>query len=61
MMRENDEKTHSLNLATHEVIELRRTIKTIQQENQILRNNLSMEESSQLENLISKEINTMSM
>ena len=60
-MRENDEKNHSLNLATHEVIEVRRSIKTIQQENQILRNNLSMEESSQLENLISKEINSMSM
>lgn len=29
MMRENDEKTHSLNLATHEVIEVRRSIKTI--------------------------------
>ncbi len=29
-MRENDEKAHSLNLATNEVIELRRSIKTIQ-------------------------------
>jgi hypothetical protein len=28
MMRENDEKTQSLNLATNEVIELRRSIKT---------------------------------
>lgn len=37
MMRENDEKTMSLKLATSEVVDLRRTVKMMQSENSILR------------------------
>ena len=37
MMRENDDKTQSLKLATSEVLDLRRTIKMMQSENAILR------------------------
>jgi len=37
MMRENDDKTQSLKVATSEVLDLRRTIKMMQSENAILR------------------------
>ena len=46
MMRENDEKTQSLKLATSEVVDLRRTLKMMQSENAILRKNLASEEAS---------------
>ena len=59
-MRENDEKNQSLKLATSEVVDLRRTIKMMQSENTILRKNMANEEVSQLQNLVSKEIASMS-
>lgn len=46
MMRENDDKTTSLKLATSEVIDLRRTLKMMQNENAILRKNVAGEEAS---------------
>ena len=45
-MRENDDKTMSLKLATSEVIDLRRTVKMMQSENAILRKEVSGEEKS---------------
>jgi hypothetical protein len=48
MMRENDDKTLSLKLATSEVIDCRRTIKMMQSENSILRKQMAGEEASQL-------------
>lgn len=60
MMRENDDKTQSLKLATSEVIDLRRTIKMMQSENTILRKQQASEEASQLQNLVAKEIASMS-
>ena len=59
MMRENDEKTQSLKLATSEVVDLRRTLKMMQSENAILRKNLASEEASQLQSLVSMEIAAM--
>ena len=59
MMRENDEKTQSLKLATSEVVDLRRTLKMMQSENAILRQSLASEEAAQLENLVSMEIAAM--
>ena len=59
-MRENDEKTLSLKLATSEVIDLRRTVKMMQSENSILRKQMAGEEASQLQNLVAKEIASMS-
>ena len=47
-MRESDEKTQSLKLATSEVVDLRRTLKMMQSENAILRKDLASEEASQL-------------
>lgn len=61
MMRENDDKNQSLKLATSEVVDLRRTLKMMQSENAILRKNLAAEEASQLSNLVSKEIASMSV
>jgi hypothetical protein len=46
MMRENDDKTTSLKLATSEVIDLRRTLKMMQNENAILRKQMAGEDSS---------------
>jgi hypothetical protein len=46
MMKENDEKTQSLKLATSEVVDLRRTLKMMQNENLILRKQMAHEESS---------------
>lgn len=59
-MRDNDEKNQSLKLATSEVVDLRRTIKMMQSENTILRKNMASDEVSQLQNLVSKEIASMS-
>ena len=60
MMRENDEKNQSLKLATSEVVDLRRTLKMMQSENAILRKQMANEEASQLQNLVAKEIASMS-
>ena len=60
MMRENDDKNQSLKLATSEVIDLRRTLKMMQSENAILRKQMANEEASQLQNLVAKEIASMS-
>jgi hypothetical protein len=46
MMRENDEKSQSLKLATSEVVDLRRTLKMMQSENAILRKQMANEEAS---------------
>lgn len=40
LMRENDDKTQSLKLATAEIVDLRRAMKMLQGENQILRRKL---------------------
>lgn len=39
-MRENDDKTQSLKLATAEIVDLRRAMKMLQSEASILRNKL---------------------
>lgn len=59
-MKENDDKTQSLKLATSEVLDLRRTVKMMQSENAILRSQMAQEEASQLGNLVAKEIAGMS-
>lgn len=59
-MRENDDKTMSLKLATSEVIDLKRTVKMMQSENAIIRKQMAGEEASQLVNLVAKEIAGMS-
>jgi len=59
-MRENDDKTMSLKLATSEVIDLRRSLKMMQSENSILRKQMAGEEATQLVNLVAKEISNMS-
>ena len=41
MMKENDDKTQSLKLATSEVLDLRRTVKMMQSENAILRSQMA--------------------
>lgn len=46
MMRENDDKTQALKLATSEVVDLRRSIKMMQSENAILRKSTAGEEAS---------------
>ena len=40
LMRENDDKTQSLKLATAEIVDLRRALKMMQGESQILRRKL---------------------
>lgn len=60
MMRENDDKTQSLRLATSEVVDLRKGLKMMQSENAILRKQMAGEEASQLQNLVAKEIASMS-
>lgn len=44
MLRENDEKSQSLKLATSEITELRKQIKLLQSENQIIKKNQSADE-----------------
>lgn len=46
MMRENDDKTQSLRLATSEVVDLRKSLKMMQSENAILRKQMAGEEAS---------------
>ena len=59
-MRENDDKTQSLKLATAEIVDLRRAIKMLQSEESILRNKLGEQETAELSTLVSKEIAGMS-
>ena len=59
-MRENDDKTESLKLATAEIVDLRRAMKMLQSEAQILRSKLGEQETAELSNLVSKEIAGMS-
>ena len=44
MLRENDEKSQSLKLASSEIIELRKQIKLLQSENQIIKKNQSSDD-----------------
>ena len=55
-MRENDDKTQSLKLATAEIVDLRRAMKMLQSEASILRNKLGEQETAELSTLVSKEI-----
>lgn len=59
-MRENDDKTQSLKLATAEIVDLRRAMKMLQSEASILRSKLGEQETAELSNLVSKEISGMS-
>lgn len=56
LMRENDDKTQSLKLATAEIIDLRRALKMMQSECQILRRKLGDQEAAELGSLVQKEI-----
>lgn len=47
-MRENDDKSQSLKLATAEIVDLRRTLKMMQSETQILRQRLGEQETAEL-------------
>ena len=60
LMNENDDKTQSLKLATAEIVDLRRAMKMMQSESQILRNKLGEQETAELSNLVSKEVSGMS-
>jgi len=59
-MKENDDKTQSLKLATAEIVDLRRAMKMMQGESQILRRKLGEQEAAELGQLVSKEIIGMS-
>ena len=60
LMKENDDKTQSLKLATAEIVDLRRAMKMMQGESQILRRKLGEQEAAELGQLVSKEIIGMS-
>lgn len=60
-MRENDDKTQSLKLATAEIVDLRRALKMMQGESQILRRKLGDQEAAELGSLVLKEISGMSV
>lgn len=61
MMKEVDDKNESLKLTGAEIIELRKQIKLLQNENQILRRRLGQEEQMQIESLVTQEIHKMSL
>ena len=61
MMKEVDDKTESLKLTGAEIVELRKQIKLLQNENQILRRRLGQEEQMQIESLVTQEIHKMSL
>lgn len=48
LMKENDDKTQSLKLSTAEIVDLRRAIKMMQGEAQILRRKLGEQEAAEL-------------
>ena len=58
-MRENDDKTQSLRLATAEIVDLRRALKMQQSEAQVLRLKLGESESAELSNLVAREVSGM--
>ena len=60
-MRENDDKTQSLKLATAEIVDLRRAMKMMQSEAQILRRKLGDQEAAELGSLVLKEISGLSI
>ena len=60
LMKENDDKSQSLKLATAEIVDLRRAMKMMQGESQILRRKLGEQEAAELGQLVSKEIIGMS-
>lgn len=60
LMRENDDKTSSLKLATAEIVDLRRGMKMLQSEMQILKRQLGDQEAAQLSSVVAKEIGGMS-
>lgn len=59
-MRENDDKTSSLKLATAEIVDLRRALKMLQSEMQILKRQMGDQEAAQLSSVVAKEISGMS-
>ena len=61
MMKEVDDKTESLKLTGSEIVELRKQIKLLQNENQILRMRLGQESQMQVEALVTQEIHRMSL
>jgi hypothetical protein len=61
MMKEVDEKSDSLKLTGAEILELRKQIKLLQNENSILRKRLGQEEQMQIESLVTQEIHKMSL
>jgi hypothetical protein len=61
MIKEVDEKSDSLKLTGAEIIELRKQIKLLQNENSILRKRLGQEEQLQIEALVTQEIHKMSL
>ena len=61
MMKEVDDKTESLKLTGAEIVELRKQIKLLQNENQILRKRFGQEEQMQIESLVTQEIHKMSL
>ena len=61
MMKEVDDKTESLKLTGAEIVELRKQIKLLQNENQILRKRLGQEEQMQIESLVTQEIHKMTL
>ena len=61
MMKEVDDKTESLKLTGAEIVDLRKQIKLLQNENQILRKRLGQEEQMQIESLVTQEIHKMSL
>jgi hypothetical protein len=61
MMKEVDDKTEALNLTGSEILESRKQIKLLQNENAILRKRLGHEEQMQIESLVTQEIHKMSL
>jgi hypothetical protein len=60
-MKEVDEKAESLKLTGAEILELRKKIKILQNENEILRKRLGQEEQMQVESMVTQEIHKMSL
>jgi hypothetical protein len=60
-MKEVDEKSESLKLTGAEILDLRKQVKLLQNENSILRKRLGQEEQMQVESLVTQEIHKMSL
>ena len=61
LKRENDDKGQALKLATAEIVDLRRAMKMLQGENQILRRKMGDQEAEELGVLVGKEIQFMNI